>query len=575
MLHESTHAERIAELEAELATLREDSEVAYVLLGLAGALAEVRSIEDTLSLAVRTVPELFGARQAFAVEWKGPEGGFEVKAHWGFDEAALEDLRASGSREGEAFPFLRRALQERSPVFASEDDPPRGRSIIAIPLVRWGQDFGGLRLIFSEPRAFTPRDSALARGVARQLSVALDNARRFNLLQGLSQFGERIGSRLRQKEVLDEVLHGAVELLAAEGAWLYFLDTSHRTLNSYGESSATLALPEKLARLELDDEPWSDLKRAGTIAVADVSAHFGRPDLSALAAPLRPGPGDLIGCLLVVYEQGHAFGAEDVEALNVLAGQAAQAIETSRRFDRERAIARSLQSGLLSVDMPEMPGFAASAIYEAADEEGEVGGDFYDILDLPDGRFGVVVGDVSGKGASAAAQMAIVKYMLRALAIRNPMPGSVLYHLNNALVKELPEDRFATLVYAILDPEAGTCAISLAGHPTPLIYRGRTGEIQAVEATGTILGAFADQNFGHVTIELQPGDAFLAYTDGLLEARRGDELYGRARLEESFKARAASPDGPKLARAVYEDARAFGRITDDTVVLSLCRADGV
>lgn len=543
--------------------------MAYVLLGLAGALAEVRSIEDTLALAVRTVPEFFGGRRAFAAQWEPEDDSFWITATWGVEGAAADDLRAKAQDGPASFPFLLRAMRERQPILVAGEEPHPEMSIVAIPLVRWGMDFGGLRVEIDGVREFTARDISLAQGIARQVGVALDNARRFNLLQGLSRFSERIGLGSKRADVLNEILQGAVDLLQAEGAWLYFLDESHSMLSSFHGRSETLALPERLAKLDLAIEPWAGMARSGTIAVADVSAQFGRSDLTALAAPLRAGPERLIGCVLVVYEQGHPFGAEDIEALNVLSGQAAQAIENTRRFDRERAVARSLQSGLLSSDLPSISGFTTGAIYEAADEEAEVGGDFYDVLDLPDGRFGVVVGDVSGKGAAAAAQMAMVKYMLRAFAIRNPQPGSVLHHLNNALVRELPEDRFTTLMYAVLDPAERTCSLTLAGHPTPLLYRARTGEVEAIEATGTILGAFEDQTFGHVTLPLEEGDMLVAYTDGLLEARRGDDLYGRPRIEDSLRSQATTGPPASAARRMYEDARAFGRVTDDTVILTL------
>lgn len=568
LLAASDAQRRIAELESTLASLREDSEVAYVLLGLAGALADVRSVDETLALAVRTVPELFGARRAFAAEWEMLADTFDVTAHWGYDEADLDRLRRDARGGGRSFPLLQRALEERRPVYAADERGHEDVAVLAIPLIRWGKDFGGLRLEFDLPRDFSPRDVALAQGVARQVGVALDNARRFSLLQGLRRFGESVASKLRQKDVLEEVLKGASDLLNAEGAWLYFLDASHKSLKSYGGRSDELALPERLARLSLEESPWSELVEGETVGLPDVGAHFGRSDLTGLVAPLCPGAGNMIGCLLVVYEQGHPFGAEDVEALNVLTAQSSQAIENARRFDRERSVARSLQSGLLNTVMPEIQGFDAGAIYEAADEEADVGGDFYDFLELPDGRLGIVVGDVSGKGAAAAAQMAMVKYMLRAFAIRNPTPGSVLFHLNNALVRELPEDRFTTLAYAVLDPEEGACSISLAGHPTPLLFRAADRSVEAIEATGTILGAFEDQSFGHLTMELAPGDALIAYTDGLLEARNGDDLYGRSRIEESLKRNAPS-DARDLPRLMYEDARSFGRITDDTVVLAL------
>ncbi|HEU4480293.1 MAG TPA: GAF domain-containing protein, partial [Actinomycetota bacterium] len=251
---------RVAELERTLESLREDSEVAYVLLGLSGALAEVRSLEETIALAVRTIPGLFGADRCLAATWDAAAGSFDVLAHWGYEDADVAAM-LERAEAPHGFPVLRKALQERTPVFESAGTLPPDEGILSIPLIRWGEDFGGLRLGFSRARTFTARDSALARGVARQLGVALDNARRFNLLRGLRGFGLRVGSQLRLAEVIEESVAGTIDLLVARGAWLYFLDSTHKALVTSGGRSGSLALPERLARVDLSEEPWAGLLR--------------------------------------------------------------------------------------------------------------------------------------------------------------------------------------------------------------------------------------------------------------------------------------------------------------------------
>ena len=562
--------EQIRELEEALVQLREDSEVAYVLLGLSGALAEVRPIEETLALAVRTVPELFGAERCFAGRWDEDNERFEILAESGYGSGGIEELEREAEKGRTAFPTLLDALSERKPVFTPSGPDP-DRSVISIPLVRWGRDFGGLRLEFSHKKNFGPKDTALARGVARLLGVALDNARRFNLLQRLRGFGTKVGSLLRLTEVIQQVTDGAVELFSADGAWIYFLDSESRTLVSAGGASQALALPEKLARLPLKEEPWAGLVRGENVVTDVVGAHFGSGTVGGTAVPLTGVAGKLFGALLVVHDQLHKPGPEEIEALNVLAGQSSQAIENARRFDRERSVARSMQEGLLRVSLPEMPGCDIGAVYEAADGEADIGGDLYDVIDLSDGRFGVVVGDVSGKGATAAAQTAMVKYMLRAFALQESTPTSVMFQLNNALVRELPEDRFITLMYAVFDPAERSCCVSTAGHPPPLIYRSASGEVEEISASGGIMGIFEDVEFEEASADLALNDVFVAYTDGLVEARAGEEMYEIERIKRSLKAH-ATDRAAKIARSMYEDARKFGRITDDTVILTLaCR----
>jgi GAF domain-containing protein len=558
---------RIQELERTLGSLREDSEVAYVLLGLSGALAEVRSVEETLDLAVRTIPELFGADRSFAAAWDPGQDRFVLLAHWGYEheDAALLHKYA----EDEGFPLLRQALQERSPVFVSDEGTVKGQAAITIPLIRWGEDFGGLRLGFSAPRSFGAKDAALARGVARQVGVALNNARRFTLLKALRGFGLRIGTGLRMREVTQVVLAGACDLLSAEATWLYFLDTSQRELISSGASGTNLALPERLARLDLQDPRWAPLAEGRTVVVGDMGGDFGAgSDLSALVTPLSSATTPFMGALMVVVENSKLPGSEEREALNVLATTAAQALENARRFERQRSVARSLQQGLLMIEVPDVKGLQIGTVYEPADAEADVGGDFYDVIDLPDGKVGLVVGDVSGKGAEAAAQTAMVKYMLRAFAIRNAAPGSVLFHLNNALARDLAEDRFITLVYATFDPETRTLSLSVAGHPPPMIYRSSDGSVEEVLPPGSILGAFEDQNFEVESFEMGTDDIFLAYTDGLTETRDGDEFFGIERVIESFREHAPGGNAHEIARRVFEDAREFGHVTDDSVVFT-------
>jgi serine phosphatase RsbU (regulator of sigma subunit) len=291
---------------------------------------------------------------------------------------------------------------------------------------------------------------------------------------------------------------------------------------------------------------------------------------AAVAAPIPGSGGTLIGAVAVLYSRSITFRPEDAEALNVLAAQAAMAIENAHRFERQRRMARSLQEGLLSTDMPDIDGCDFGAVYEAAGGEADIGGDFFDVFDLPEGKYALVVGDVSGKGAEAAAQTAMAKYMLRAFAIRNSTPSSVLFHLNNAMERDLAEDRFATLVYGVIDPVTREVSISRAGHPGPLVYRKEAQTVDVVETPGGLLGVFPDQQFESTTLQLTDGDVLLAFTDGLVEARRGDELFERERVIESLISHASQGMKPSaIAQAVYDDAKEFGTVTDDTVVFAI------
>jgi len=574
--------DRVRALERTLEALREESEVAHVLLGLAGALAEVRTVEETLEKAVRIVPELFGAQRCFAAAWEPGRRTFAVEASTGFeDRAALRgEVRSS--------PVLHEALAGHAPVFVADaraDERLRPRAsceqapgaCVTIPLSRWGEAFGALQIEFSGPRTFNAKDRALARGVARQLGATLANARRFNLLQDLRAFGLRVGSQLRLQSVVSEVVAGAAELLSAAGAALYFLDSSNSSLVLSGEAGLAPAAAERLARIELESEPWRRLTDSTVLWVPDLPAVTGVADAprAAVGVPVPGGDAGLRGAILVFFDRPFRLGPDEAEALSVFAAQSGTAVSNAQRFERQRRVAHSLQQGLLAVEVPPMKDWEVGAVYEPAAGEAEIGGDFFDVFDVGEGRVGISVGDVSGKGAEAAAGTAMAKYMLRAFAMRHPAPTSVLFHLNNALAHSFDDDRFTTLVYALFDPSNGDCRLAVGGHPPPLVYRAGRGSVEVVAPKGAIIGAFQEQRFEESVVTLARGDVLLAYTDGLVEARNGHRLFGRDGLSASLARHGREAcNAHEIARRCFEDARAFGSIVDDAIVVALTTRRG-
>jgi GAF domain-containing protein len=569
---------RVEELERMVASLREDSELGNALLGLSGALAEVRSLEQTIDLAVRMVNELMGADRSFSATWIPGQQRFKVTGQVGFEGDQL-DLLYELADKPDGLPLLRQALRQRSPLMIADtveageltmnDAKLRtARAYCGLPLIRWGEEFGGLAMLYNEPRRFTPKDEALARGIARQVGVALANARQFNLLQTLRAFGERVGSKLSLQEVVADVVEGGRELLSGDGAWVYFLDSSSSTLVAASHEEAPIP---GLTRIDIGHDLWAGLAEGKTVPITNIEELVDNPagPMSAVVAPIPGSEGLLLGAVLVMFDRSLTLGADDIEALSVLASQSALAIENAQRFERQQRVARSLQEGLLTTEVPDMGAWEYGAVYEPAGGEAEIGGDFFDVFDLPDGRLAIVVGDVSGKGAEAAAQTAMAKYMLRAFATRNPSPSSALFHLNNALYKSFPDDRFMTIMYAVVDTETNQVTIGSGGHPSSLVYRYGSRNVEAIEVSGPILGAFDEMSYEQEVFELSDGDVFVAYTDGLVEARNGPKLYGRWRVEKSLAHHASSFSVEDLSRRIYDDARDFGTVTDDTIVFTL------
>lgn len=578
--------QRVRGLEQTVESLRGESEVAQALLGLSAALGTVKSADETLGLALRMVPIMFGASRSFVGSFNGDlEVGFEIRATHAFDPEGLAKLNDEVARDlGPR--LLRRALDEKTVLFWPHEDvgddlasaeKARGVSALAsIPLTRWGEDYGGLQVEWVTPRTFDAKDEVMGRGIAHELAVALATARQFTLFESLHTFGLRIGRRLRIQPVLDEIARGAIDLLDASSASVYFAAPSTGELVLAGGNALPEDLAARLARIDTATPPWDALTRSETVwmPAPETAEKDGLPGSSSLlAAPIPVGESPMIGAVVVVLDDAQTPGPDDPQALNVLAAQAGMAIRNARRYERQRRVARSLQAGLLRSKIPPVSGFDLGMIYRSATGDSDIGGDFLDVFAVPDNAHAFTVGDVSGKGAQAASQTAMARFMLRAFATNNPEPTSTLFHLNNALFYGFAEERFTTLVYGVIDADMRTCSLASAGHPPPLIKRA-SGEVEVVEIDGGLLGAFEDQEYDEASIRLAQGDMLVCYTDGLLEARRGNTLYGKDRIEESLRALPEVGSATEVAQHVYEAAEGFGRISDDAVVFVLMSTAG-
>jgi serine phosphatase RsbU (regulator of sigma subunit) len=205
-----------------------------------------------------------------------------------------------------------------------------------------------------------------------------------------------------------------------------------------------------------------------------------------------------------------------------------QEIRERERVEQELRVARSIQQASLPKDVPEVEGWEISPQYRPARE---VGGDFYDFLELPNGRLGLVVGDATGKGVPAALVMASARSMLRALAqaLGSSSPGEVLGRVNDSLVTDIPPNMFVTCFYAILDPESGHLVYANAGHDMP--YHRRDGDAEELRARGMPLGLMPGLSYEEKETVLDAGEAVFFYSDGLVEAHdpKG-EMFGFPRL---------------------------------------------
>jgi PAS domain S-box-containing protein len=297
---------------------------------------------------------------------------------------------------------------------------------------------------------------------------------------------------------------------------------------------------------------------------------------SVIIAPMTAG-GRTSGTLtLASAESGRLFEPADVQLAEELARRAGVAIENSRLYTERTRIAHTLQARLLPERLPEIPGVVLAARYRAAGELNEVGGDFYDVFPRSDTDWALVVGDVSGKGAEAAAVTALARYSLRAATMEEGAPSRALRRLNQAMLSDASQ-QFATVVlgYVAPDGDGGLhVRVALGGHPPPLVLRA-DGRIEAPGRYGVLLGITDDPLLHDDEFSLHPGDVMLLYTDGVTEAGPRDRPLGEDGLR-ALIAGLTTREPEQIVDAVEQavvGAQA-GEPRDDIALLALTVSDG-
>ena len=305
----------------------------------------------------------------------------------------------------------------------------------------------------------------------------------------------------------------------------------------------SVASPVEIADLDLESETLETIRESGVEVVI----------------PLI-GQGDLMGALYLGGRlSDQPYSTDDRKLLSSLAAQVAPAMQVAQlvreqqaeakereRIQQELQVAALIQQTLLPKDLPQRIGWSVDAFYRPARS---VGGDFYDFIDLDDGRLGVTIGDVTDKGVPAALVMATCRSMLRAAASRHDTPGAVLAEVNDTLVEEIPPAMFVTCLYAIIDTRSGSMTIANAGHNLPYI-RTENGVVE-LRATGMPLGLMVEMPYEERSFTFEDGDVMVLTSDGITEAHSpAGEMYGFGRL----LGRVAAPvtDGDMVGAVVQD-----------------------
>ena len=411
--------------------------------------------------------------------------------------------------------------------------PGKGNELLQVPLVVHRPYAGELELD-AAPSAYARPLAVLA---AERLSLHLENdrlrradVRRQAWLTFLAEASELLAQSLDVELTMALIPQLVVPRL---GQWCAVHTTDEwGRLRLAAASHAEEAMLPQLHKVLQETGPESIQARLREASRSASQVPLSGP-MEGFAVPLI-ARGQRLGTLAVGRHQRHRHDPDEVSVLEDVARRAALAIENARIHAERRRVAQTLQQSLLPPVLPVVEGIGFAAEYVPAGDDADVGGDFYDVVPLPDGRWLVVVGDVSGKGVQAAAVTGLVRDVIRVLvADGKPLP-EVLARLNETLV-ERGGGRYCTLALAAVAPGEDRrldVALHLAGHDQPVLLHGGGGA-GFVGTGGTALGLLDSISTPTAEVPLDPGDALVFYTDGVTERRRGRELFGTDRLRDA------------------------------------------
>ena len=594
-------------------TVSQELERARAILAVSAEANEELSLAHTLETALERVAELLDVDRV-VLYLTGKDGELAPAAGRGSPgvpiavaerllELALGPFRARGmlaiedARADSRLSRHARVLEEAGV-----------EAIVAVPLLVSERVIGLLAMYPARHRALTPHETELTAALAAQIAVAVQNAALHEEAKNLNAEREEALAREQQsarsqralyrisrsfaqslslQTTLDTVARAVVELLGVDAAVIRMPDARGETLVPRAlhvadervaaavraildrpqpfETASAKRLYRTREPLELTPERARELGPPHALLIP-----FLEKGSTAVIVPIAT-PGEVIGTLkLLSLDPERPITAETVQIAMSAAGQAALALENARLYQQQKAFADTMQRSLLPRSRPQIDGLELGEVYESSARV-DVGGDLYDFMTLDDGRLAVVVGDVTGHGIDAAADMAMAKFVFRSFARERPEPGELLASANDVVVGEIASGKFITMLYLVIDPRTGELAAGSAGHPSPRIVL-PDGSVHGLDVRGLALGIDTPQSYAEVRERLPVGATVVLFTDGVVEARRGGELYGQGRLDALLSARRELAP-PELATAILADCRAFAgeELADDCAIVVIRR----
>jgi serine phosphatase RsbU (regulator of sigma subunit)/putative methionine-R-sulfoxide reductase with GAF domain len=548
--------------------------------------------------------------------WLFENGELYLAAVEGCDEESLETARQNSP---EASIALMSALISERPVIRRPSDPkwPSGvaagfdenYSSIAAPLHVGDQPLGVLTLAHSTPGRYGHEAQAMTTTFASYAAVAIENARLYDSAQeqayasaALLQVAQAVVSLNDLDEILGTIIRIMPILVGVDRCALFLWDADKEAFCPYeeyglSEEDETLfwdedyplnvsplldAAREQARLLAVTSDKSKSVRDWMTMEIPNETAE--RDALASNHQLLLTVPllikNDIFGILLVEEAPGGLrFRARRLDIINGIAQQAALAVQNDRlqgekvlreRFETEAQLARQIQQTFIPETMPPLSGWDLAARWRTARQ---VGGDFYDVLEFPDGRIGLFIADVADKGMPAALFMALTRTLVRAAVTETESPAAALRRVNDLLIPDTQQGMFVTAVYAVLYPESGKLVYANAGHNPPL-WVTQDNEVERLTRTGMALGVIEGEQIEDRSITLAEGDCLLLYTDGLNESFSPDgDIFGEERIIASLQD-GKSKSAERILQGIETDLDEFvgdEEQSDDLTMLLLCR----
>ncbi|HXW92941.1 MAG TPA: SpoIIE family protein phosphatase [Terriglobales bacterium] len=461
------------------------------------------------------------------------------------------------------------------------------RSELAVPLIVKNRLIGVINLESRQPNHFTEEHQRLLVLIASRMAVGIENARLYTrstrqarTLVLLNEIARELTSILNLDELLKRIAELLNRLIDYQMFSILLLDSTglklqHRFSQRFGENvhlKHDIALGQGVVGYAVQHKE--------AVLVCDVTKDprylaLNPETRSELAVPLVYQD-KVVGILDLEHTRRGFFTDDHKRTMITLAAQVAIAIENAqlyeqiarqeRRLEQDLAMARELQFRLLPPTLPKIRNLDIAAKFVPARA---IGGDLYDFVSYTMNRTAIVVGDVSGKGAPAAIYAALVSGILRSHAPIEPLPAEMLAAVNFSLSQRRIDGQFVSLIYGVWDDNRRILRVANSGLPRPVYCH--QGKTEIIEATGLPLGLFDDAEYEEFSFNGKPGDVFVLFSDGILDARnKAGDLFGRARLEQIITSHALlSADAVVQAifAAVAEHAAGEEAFDDQTVVV--------